>query len=64
MLAEAREKERRDIQAMIEDGRKEGRNEGRNEGRKEGRNEGRNEILELMEKGYTPEQIRAKLNAL
>ncbi|GHU66745.1 hypothetical protein FACS189447_08170 [Spirochaetia bacterium] len=53
LLAEAREKERRDIQAMVKDG--------YTEGRTEGLQEGRNAVLELMEQGYTAEQIKAKL---
>jgi hypothetical protein len=31
--------------------------------REEGREEGQNMVLELMEGGYTPEEIRAKLAA-
>jgi hypothetical protein len=30
--------------------------------REEGREEGENEVLELMEQGYTAEQIKAKLS--
>jgi predicted transposase/invertase (TIGR01784 family) len=33
------------------------------EGNREGKREGRNEVLELMEQGYTAEQIKAKLSA-
>ncbi|MDR2029102.1 MAG: hypothetical protein LBP93_06150, partial [Treponema sp.] len=33
----------------------------REEGREEGMEKGVNRVLELMEQGYTPEQIRAKL---
>jgi predicted transposase/invertase (TIGR01784 family) len=50
MLAEAREKERRDIQAMIEDGRKEGRNEGRNEMALE-------TAKRFLDMGLSPEQV-------
>ncbi|GHT68037.1 hypothetical protein FACS1894110_14690 [Spirochaetia bacterium] len=32
------------------------------EGREEGEKRGRNEVLELMEQGYTPEQIKMKLS--
>jgi predicted transposase YdaD len=50
-----------------EDGREEGREVGREEGREEGRVEGwekgRDMVLELMEEGYTPKEIRAKLAA-
>jgi hypothetical protein len=41
--------------------REEGRQEGRQEGRGEGREEERREILNLLEQGYTTEQIKAKL---
>jgi predicted transposase YdaD len=34
------------------------------ESREEGREEGRNELLELMEQGYSAEQIRLKLAAV
>jgi hypothetical protein len=44
--AEAREKERRDTWAALE----------------YAKDEGRNQILELMEQGYTTEQIAAKLS--
>jgi hypothetical protein len=37
------------------------REEALEKGRKEGREEGRNQILELVKRGYTPEQIEAKL---
>jgi predicted transposase YdaD len=33
------------------------------EGREEGREEGQTMVLELVEQGYTPEQIRARLAA-
>ena len=49
LLAEAREKERRDIQAMVKDG------------YTEGLQEGQNAVLELVDQGYTIEQIKAKL---
>jgi predicted transposase YdaD len=35
----------------------------REEGREEGRGEGQDMVLKLVEQGYTPEQIRAKLRA-
>ncbi|MDR1248399.1 MAG: hypothetical protein LBK63_03755, partial [Treponema sp.] len=35
---------------------------GMEKGREEGMEKGRNQILELMEQGYTTEQIKAKLN--
>jgi flagellar biosynthesis/type III secretory pathway protein FliH len=44
-----------------EEGRKEGLEEGLEEGREEGLEEGQNMVLELLDQGYTPEQIRAKL---
>jgi predicted transposase YdaD len=40
------------------------REEGREEGLEEGREEGRKMVLELMEQGYTPEQIRAQLASM
>ncbi|MDR0388975.1 MAG: hypothetical protein LBH73_02795 [Spirochaetaceae bacterium] len=47
-----------------EKGRKEGQEKGREEGREIGREEGENTVLELMEQGYTAEQIRLKLAAV
>jgi predicted transposase/invertase (TIGR01784 family) len=60
--AEAREKERRDTWAALEYAKDEGRNEGLEEGRNEGRATERNQILELIDQGYTMEQLKAKLN--
>jgi len=44
------------------EGRVEGRIEGRVEGRTEGRTEGHNELLALLDKGYTAEDIRRELS--
>jgi flagellar biosynthesis/type III secretory pathway protein FliH len=41
-----------------EEGREEGWEEGREKGREEGREKGREEILYLVERGYTAEQIK------
>jgi predicted transposase/invertase (TIGR01784 family) len=50
-----------------QEGRKEGMKEGRQEGRKEGKKEGREEgidlVLQLVEKGYTPQQIKEAIAA-
>jgi len=49
MLAEAREKARRDEVSRL--------NRARREGREEGKEEGRDEILELLKSGKSPEEI-------
>jgi flagellar biosynthesis/type III secretory pathway protein FliH len=51
-------------EVWFEEGREEGLAEGREEGLAEGREEVQNLVLELMEQGYTAEQIKAKLAAL
>jgi predicted transposase YdaD len=43
--------------------RQEARTEGRTEGRAEGRTEERREILDLLEKGYTLEQLKTLLSS-
>jgi hypothetical protein len=45
------------------EGRAEGKAEGKVEGKAEGRQEGQDMVLDLLDQGYTPEQIRAKLAA-
>jgi predicted transposase YdaD len=50
-------------QVQREEGREEGKEEGREEGREEGKEEGQDMVLDLLDQGYTPEQIRAKLAA-
>ena len=62
LLAEDREKTRRDNAAYYETGLVEGRAEGRVEGRAEGREEGRAEerrsmIVSMLGQGLSPEQI-------
>jgi predicted transposase YdaD len=41
--------------------REEGEKEGIKKGREEGREEVRDMVLDLLDQGYTPEQIRARL---
>jgi hypothetical protein len=41
--------------------REEGKEEGREEGIKKGLKKGQNMVLDLLDQGYTPEQIRARL---
>ena len=69
MLAESREKARRDEASRLRRARREGREEGREEGRVEGREEGREEgrvegvqigemkIIELLKSGKSAEEI-------
>jgi flagellar biosynthesis/type III secretory pathway protein FliH len=51
------------LQEGREEGLQEGRKEGLQEGREEGREEGQDMVLELLDQGYTAEQIRAVLAA-
>ena len=64
---EMREKAWRDAKAreawVRTEGREEGRQEGMKEGRKEGRKEGFDLVLQLVEKGYTPQQIKEAIAA-
>jgi predicted transposase/invertase (TIGR01784 family) len=68
---EMREKAWRDAKAreawVEKEGREKGRQEGRKEGRQEGLQEGREKsfdlVLQLVEKGYTPQQIKEAIAA-
>jgi flagellar biosynthesis/type III secretory pathway protein FliH len=50
-------------EAGIEKGLERGMEKGREEGWEKGREEGQNMVFELLDQGYTPEQIRARLAA-
>jgi flagellar biosynthesis/type III secretory pathway protein FliH len=51
----------RGVEKGIEQGREEGIKKGREEGIEEGIEEDRKQVLELIEQGYTTEQLKAKL---
>ena len=51
------EKYELDLQSWITTARQEGKQEGKQEGRKEGKQEGKQEIIELLKRGKSPEEI-------
>ena len=55
------EKNLLDIQSEMVYERREGKREGRQEGKREGRQENRMEVLSLIAKGYTAEDIKREL---
>ena len=63
MLAEAREKARRDEASRMDGARREGREEGVHIGEERGREEGHKDILALLKSGKSAEEILREYGA-